>query len=266
MLFSQNRGITLNNASAPVLKFEENKNQFDSRVLFEVDLIKSGKLFLEKNCFTYLFWNQHEIEQMHHPDNGGKASDWENGVTVHFHSFKAEFLGANPDPDVTAINPVSYYKNYFVGNDENKWASGVKLYDEVKYSELYPYIDQRIYSKENNLEYDFMISEGGDPNAIQIKYSGTDKISVKDGDLFIETSQGNITQQNPYAYQVIDGVEKEVKCSFRLDGNVAGFVFPNGYDKSETLIIDPTLIVSTYSGSTADNWGYTATYDGAGNI
>ena len=82
------------NLSDQVLKFEENKNQFDSRVLYEVDLSKNGKLFLEKNTFTYFFWNQHEVEQMHHPDNGGNSSDWENGVTVHFHSFKMEFIGA----------------------------------------------------------------------------------------------------------------------------------------------------------------------------
>jgi hypothetical protein len=30
------------------------------------------------------------------------------------------------------------------------------------------------------------------------------------------------------------------------------------------LVIRPTLIFSTYSGSTADNFGYTATYDSKG--
>jgi gliding motility-associated-like protein len=266
-LLSQNRGISINNKSeAPVLKFEENKNQFDPDVLYEVDLVKSGKLFLEKNCFTYLFWNPNDVERMHHPENGGKPTDWKDGVTVHFHSFKAEFLGANSDPEVTAKDPVSYYKNYFVGNDENKWASDVRLYNEITYSELYPFIDQRIYSNENSLEYDFTVSKGGDPSAIRIKYSGADKVSLKNGNLFIETSQGNITQQNPYAYQIIDGIKTEVRCNFRIDNEVVSFDFPDGYDKYETLVIDPTLIVSTYSGSTADNWGYTATYDQAGNI
>ena len=115
LLFSQNKGITVNNFDLPTLKFEENKNQFDSRVLYRVDLMRSGKLFLEKNAFTYLFWNSHEIEQMHHPEDKSTASDWENGVNVHFHSFKAELLGANPNPFVTSQYPLSYYKNYFVG-------------------------------------------------------------------------------------------------------------------------------------------------------
>jgi len=38
------------------------------------------------------------------------------------------------------------------------------------------------------------------------------------------------------------------------------------YPKDATLTIDPTLVFVTYSGSKADNWGYTATYDGVGNM
>ena len=44
------------------------------------------------------------------------------------------------------------------------------------------------------------------------------------------------------------------------------FDFPYGYDKSNDLIIDPTLIFSTYSGSISDNFGYTATYDNDGYL
>ncbi|MEM6802352.1 MAG: PKD domain-containing protein, partial [Bacteroidota bacterium] len=43
------------------------------------------------------------------------------------------------------------------------------------------------------------------------------------------------------------------------------FEFPTGYNSSLPLTIDPTLIFSTYTGSFSDNWGFTATYDSAGN-
>ncbi len=32
-----------------------------------------------------------------------------------------------------------------------------------------------------------------------------------------------------------------------------------GYDKNAELVIDPTLIFSTYTGSRSGNWGFTAT-------
>src|SRR5690606_33999439 len=41
--------------------------------------------------------------------------------------------------------------------------------------------------------------------------------------------------------------------------------FPEGYDNSRELIIDPELIFSTYSGATSRNFGMTATYDSQGN-
>ncbi|CAN5427568.1 hypothetical protein BH09BAC5_BH09BAC5_02510 [soil metagenome] len=265
-IFSQNRGITIHNFDLPELKFEENKNQFDSRILFQSDLVHGGRLYLEKNCFTYLFWNQEQIERMHHPLDGGHPSDWEKGVTVDFHSFKAEFLGANPDPYISSQYPMSYYKNYFIGNDSHKWASGVQLYGEINYAELYPSIDLRVYSKDAHIEYDYIVNDGGNVNDIRVQYSGADKIFIENGNLVIQTSLGNITEQKPHAYQNIDGKEIEVKCNYRLDGNIVRFSVSDNYDHTRPLIIDPTLIVSTFTGSTTDNWGYTATYDNSGNI
>ena len=44
------------------------------------------------------------------------------------------------------------------------------------------------------------------------------------------------------------------------------FSFPKGYDKNYELVIDPVLVFACSSGSTADNFGMTATYDLAGNL
>jgi gliding motility-associated-like protein len=51
-----------------------------------------------------------------------------------------------------------------------------------------------------------------------------------------------------------------------LTGSTISFNFPNGYDTSLELYIDPELIFSTYSGSFSDNFGYTATYDTEGYL
>ena len=50
-----------------------------------------------------------------------------------------------------------------------------------------------------------------------------------------------------------------IHCDFALRGHCIAYDFPEGYDPCYELIIDPLLIFSTYSGSTADNWGCTAT-------
>ena len=61
-------------------------------------------------------------------------------------------------------------------------------------------------------------------------------------------------------------VKLSVSCEYYLKGNQLSFCFPRGYDPCYELIIDPLLIFSTYSGSTADNWGSTATPGENGNL
>ena len=53
---------------------------------------------------------------------------------------------------------------------------------------------------------------------------------------------------------------------FVVENKSVRFIFPDGYDSSQELIIDPVIIFSTVVGSTADNWGFTATYDVLGNL
>ena len=70
----------------------------------------------------------------------------------------------------------------------------------------------------------------------------------------------------PYAYQVMDGQRTQVKCNYVLENNVLTFSLPSGYDHSRMLVIDPTVVFCSFTGSTADNWGFTATYDSHGDF
>ncbi len=244
------------------IKFEENKNQWNPKILYEAKLTKSGKLFLEKNTFTYLFWNAAEVENLHHPASATPIVN----PAIHFFSFKAEFINANANTQVTAESKEEYYKNYYVGNDASKWASNVGIYNDVYYTGLYNLVDMHVYTKDKNLEYDYILKPGANPNSIQVKYTGAQDIFIDKGILNIRTSFGMVTEEKPVAYQIINGIKKEVKCLYNLNGTILSFLFPKGYDKTVDLIIDPVLICSTFSGSNADNWGFTATYDNAGNI
>ncbi len=56
-----------------------------------------------------------------------------------------------------------------------------------------------------------------------------------------------------------------MRCEYTLENGRVGFKV-GYYAKGKTLVIDPTLVFSSFSGSLADNWGYTATYDNQGNL
>jgi hypothetical protein len=123
-----------------------------------------------------------------------------------------------------------------------------------------------IYSSGDNIKYDFIVSAGADPRLIRASYEGAHVALSEEGDLYITTSVGQIIEKHPEAYQFVDGKKKRIQCKFILEDNVLSFCFPQGYDECEPLIIDPLLIFSTYSGSTADNWGSTATPGEHGNL
>ncbi len=248
-------------AEAPTkqLFFVENKNQWDSKILYMSEL-QGGKLYLEKNLFTYQFVNPADAQLAHSHDGTQLKS-------LRCHAFRVHFAGCNSDPVVTGSEAMSAYRNYFIGRDSARWASYVQQYKFVQYADIYPHTDLHVYSKYFSLKYDFVVNPGSDVSLIQLVYEGSDHLAIgKAGELQIGISTGDIIEQKPFAYQSIDGETKVVECKFYLSGNTVSFSFPQGYDKAYPLVIDPTLIFSSYTGSHVDNWGFTATYDQAGDF
>ena len=243
---------------APKITFEQNKNQLPRKVKYSAD-IPGGKLFLEQNTFTYLYeqnMNFHET----HMNNESRGP-----IHMKFHSFKVNFENSNADAEISGNNLLETKRNYYIGNDERNWASNVPLYTEVYYKNMYNNIDVKAYNQEANFKYDFIVHPGANPNNIKLNYTGTDGMRIENGHLYIKTSLYDLIEQKPFAYQVINGLKTEVACAYILKNNTITFDLA-AYDRSVPLIIDPTLIAATYSGSLADNWGFTATYDAAGNI
>ena len=81
----------------------------------------------------------------------------------------------------------------------------------------------------------------------------------------VKTSVNTLIENIPEAYQYIGKKKVNVKCNYTLKNGVLGFEVET-YNKNYPLVIDPVLVFVTYSGSTADNFGFTATYDSHGNL
>jgi len=258
--------VLLSNGYAQMnsVEFVENKGQWESNIQYKAKL-PAGNIYLEKNEITYQFYSEEDIERMHAMHHQEIENPTEKDYLLNLHAFKVSFLNAN-SKGFEHKNPLSDYVNYFLGNDKSKWASDVKKYGEVTYKNLYQSIDLKYYLKNHHLKYDFIIHPNGNAANIQLSFTGQENLELHRKRLKITTSVNEIIEDKPYAYQMVNGVEVEVACNFVLNENILSFDFPKGYDKTLPLIIDPTLIFASYSGSTADNWGYTSTYDDAGNL
>ncbi|HAP02229.1 MAG TPA: hypothetical protein DCQ93_09930 [Bacteroidetes bacterium] len=240
------------------LHFRENKNQWAENILF-IGFMNSGNIFLEKNTITFQLFNGNDLQKLHPRKN--------EDVIVHSHVYRMHFENANPNPVIMKENPSSEYYNYFIGNDPKKWASEVYQYQTVTYLNLYPKIDFKVFGMGLTMKYEFIVHAGGNPDDIKIRYEGADGMNISDlGSLFIKTSVGDVVEAPPIVYQKDYWIKKDISSKYVLNGNYLQFKLNEDYNKNIDLIIDPTLIFSTFTGSTADNWGFTATYDAVGNL
>ncbi|MBI3134640.1 MAG: gliding motility-associated C-terminal domain-containing protein [Bacteroidetes bacterium] len=233
-----------------------NRGQWHQNVEYQIS-IPSGRLFLENGGFTYAFTNFQDQASHKHIEGEPDHAD----EPVRSHVVRTHFMGANPAPGFEELKQAPFYENYFLGNDSTKWVTNNYACNEVRYLSLYNQIDLHLYESNATLKYDVVVHPGGNPSDFLVSYDGQDKLYLLNDALHIETTLGTIVEGKPMAYQVIDGKEVEVPCFYELNGNQMKFVLPQGYNAAFDLVIDPNLSFSTFTGSTADNWGMTACPD-----
>lgn len=241
------------------LRFIENKGQWDKRVQYKAKL-NGGEIFFERDRITWFFYetpNRHA----HKTENPVHETD----SIIHGHVFRVYFENMQAGGVIAPDLIFPDYYNYFLGNDPSKWAGDVSLYGLLTYKDVYPGIDLRIYGVGNSMKYDFIVQPGSDPDQISLRYEDVDSLFLDSGKLQVETSVRQLTEMPPVAYQEYEGKKQEVPANFVLTGNRLSYALPEGFDQERELIIDPTLIFSTHTGSRSDNWGFTATYDNQGN-
>ncbi|MDF2187614.1 PKD domain-containing protein [Paraflavitalea sp. CAU 1676] len=263
-------------------EFTENKGQWDKQVRFKGE-VSAGAFYLHNNGFTVVQHNGDDLTSFFHrhhrvaeegkggisrPDRGPNGKPGQPapdpGIppppTIRSHAYRVQFVGANEHPLIQPDKQVQTSVSYFLGDDPSKWAVDVPVFQAIVYKDVYPNIDIRYYSEYGRLKYDIIVRPGGDPRQITMRYEGADKISIKKNELIIKTSVGELKEMYPYTYQFdMQSGKKEIECSYVLsEKNTVQFSVAN-YTKTATLVIDPTLVFCSFTGSPANQYGFTAT-------
>ncbi len=251
------------------IEFIENKGQWDNRVRYKGD-VKDGAVFIRNTGFTILQHNKQDMaviqDMLHghsHEISGGAAQRQIN--TLRSHSYNVDFVGASGKSQIVAEKPAEGVVNYYIGNDPEKWASLCKLYQVVTIKDIYPNIDARFYTSNGILKYDIIVNPGADINRIALRYTGADKIQVKNKELAVSTSVGELRESAPYTYQPGLNGRKELSAKYVVRDSIVRFDI-KGYDPSVIMVIDPSLVFCSLTGSSANNWGFTATYGPDGSF
>ena len=248
--------------TAQHLEFVANKGQWEQQVLYKAKL-NGGALFAETDRLTFVFLDPAQLSRF----NEAKL---DATLTADGHidaaAYQMIFKGCQYDAEIVGSEQQSHHHNYFIGNQKQRWVAQVPLYQRLSYQQIYRGISFILYQHEQQLKYEFHLSAGANSNDIQIEYAGVNSLNINNGNLIIKTDIGQTVELAPYTYQIDNnGKERKIDCRFVLRKNTVGFQLGD-YDHSKDLIIDPELIFSSYSGSAADNWGFTATYDRHGNL
>ncbi len=247
--------------SARHLEFIANRGQWEPQVLYKARL-NSGAMFAERDRITLVTLNPQQTADFYEAKLNSQLNA--SGL-IDAAAYQMVFKNCRK-ATVSGLHQKTNYHNYFTGNDPARWASRVPLYDELEYKDIYNGIDLHFLQRQQQLKYEFTVSPGANPQEIKIEYAGVNSLSLSNGNLVIKTDVGQITELAPYAYQLDEaGKVSEIACRFTLHKNTVAYEL-GPYNHNLPLIIDPQLIFSSYSGSSADNWGFTATYDKHGNL
>lgn len=234
-----------------------NKGQWDSQILYNIDL-PNGHFYFDKQGYTAVFRNGG------HAHNDQREHQHEENT---FHAVKISFINGNLNSAFEETDSSTFYRNYFLGDNQFNWKSNVFSLQKIVRKSLYPGIDVEATTKDGQLKFNYLLAANAQVNQIKLKYEGFSSVSIeRDGSLLMSYPFGTIKESKPIAWSIQpDGSQTPVNIAYKLRNNIVTFQFPDGYDSTLPLVIDPVLAFSTFTGATSDNWGFTAAPDPQGN-
>jgi uncharacterized protein (TIGR03437 family) len=164
-------------------------------------------------------------------------------------TLKMKLVGARAEARVSGEEQLPGTTNYFIGDDPKEWRTDVPTFARVKYEGVYEGVDLVYYGNRQQLEYDFVVQPGAQPEDIRLGIEGAQemRIDAATGDLVLETEAGEVRQHRPVAYQEVGGRREEVAAGYNL--GAGGVAFEVGaYDEALPLVIDPVLSYATFLG------------------
>jgi hypothetical protein len=240
------------------LSFEPNQGQTDSQVKF---LSRSSRynLFLTPTEAVFTLPVRSEAPKSTHPGTHLKHSTLSSEAIL-----RMELRGANPAARVSGDTQLEEHANYFIGRDSSKWVRDVPQYARVNYSDVYPGVDLTFYGQQRQLEFDFIVKPGSRPEGIALGIEGAQKITTDNtGDLVLASAAGDLRVHKPVAYQKQGDTKQPVDARFVVKGTEVALAIGE-YDHSRVLVIDPSVVYSTYLGAGAEDDGYAIAVDSTG--
>ncbi|HEX5651833.1 MAG TPA: hypothetical protein VFX58_02095, partial [Chitinophagaceae bacterium] len=251
------------------------ENMGEIRFAFEglempVLFTQNGFVFLQRKINKLTEKQREEAER-----SGALNAKTEEGRFYTDRRITMQWMNASPDVVIKTEDASSHYYTYASISGQ------ARGFSKIIYQELYPGIDL-VCSFTNNgkpgFEYSLRVKPGADPAQVKFRLGGDIKevLSNPDGSLLINSDINGILQTAPLSFYSNEEKLNEtsnnknsgekIESEFIARDQEFGFHFPNGYDKTKLLVIDP--FVSSTSSLSGANTGIAKDidFDYNGNI
>src|SRR5260370_13697674 len=163
--------------------------------------------------------------------------------------FNMKFVGGDSKATGEGQQELITKPNYFIGQDSKKWLSNIPNYREVLQRNVYPGIDVIYHGSLAEIEHDFIVHPGANVNDIQVLLDGADSIRLtSSGDLQVQVWHEQVMIGKPTVYQTTPTGKTTIAGEFVVQGKNRYSFNVAAYDKSQPLVIDPSLKYSTFFG------------------
>jgi hypothetical protein len=244
------------------LSFEANKGQAPKQVNwlahgsgYQVRFDNDGALFILA---------ERSVQQ----NAGTRRKPWLQQSNVTYKVIRMKLAGGQPWSHVSGAEPTGGVSNYVTDGNPKHSLNHIPNYSRVKVEGVYQGIDVIFYGNGEDLEYDFAIAPGADPEQIQVVFEGAEGLRVdgQSGDLVLKLPGGReLRQAKPKVYQQEGKQRVEVAGGYKLLGGQRAAFTLDSYDRSQALVIDPHLQIARSFGGSLSDEAHGIAVDAAGN-
>jgi Beta-propeller repeat len=201
---------------------------------------------------------------------GGTASFSGTGIAIDLPSgapLRVHFEKPLPSLVVEGRQKLAAKANFFEGSDRAKWQSGVALYEQIAYRELWPGVEAVYTTSSQYFKSEFRVAKGYDAGVIRWSYGPNSILRVeKDGSLAVRQGEDTVYEAAPEIYQMIGDKRVPVRGEYQVSADgIAGFRLGE-YDQDRELVIDPVITFSSLLGGVGQDNGTAIATDAYGNM